>query len=699
MRDFVQWTAPSPLWETAIRQTSAALRREELSRPSILRFATDSFMEDFLQLLADDPKKLDQYVALSETWRGISPPPEKNKAIPAFARILHRQGLISRRKNEKKSGGLALSENKIGRFDFDESEEENPLKLYQPAHQRFYLISACLVCERPGLPDKALNTGREEKVSFVIRRLFPKGELKIDDPLPPLDSKWEEHAFVLTEQGAKWQRIVNEKKGALVAGEEQLPLFSVDFIEDDGRRRKLFAGIVPAGKREAYMAAGNAAPVAEKEPGLEPGDLTNAELLRDARVILFNSTVRDPWKSLLQAVGHAKAAVAEKYEDKVQPAVVTENLVKTSREQMQAISWLILLDFADFLQKNLPKIWTALKGETVSLNAAENKLKDAIIATAPNAAFLADINLPNPANSRFFVKTSYRKTDFSGSLRDALLKITGTNPKTNKKYAAELEAVSVNYVRAEPNEQFPDFVFPLADPEFNLQTNTGSGIAQITPTIFTDAVNGFKGEEVVNQIGALVKEVFRKMPPNPQKQPRQATPLAAETPMDMREGFYVIRCVYERPLCGAIDPPLLSEPTKPFQIAGFFDPDAPARPIRIALPIDTTPAGLRKFNKNTAFMMSDLLCGQVNRMKGITFGDLIRSVLPFPLHKDLDVPDSGGCQKDGISIGMICSLSIPIITICALILLIIIVSLLDLIFRWMPFFIMCFPLPGLKGKK
>jgi hypothetical protein len=29
----------------------------------------------------------------------------------------------------------------------------------------------------------------------------------------------------------------------------------------------------------------------------------------------------------------------------------------------------------------------------------------------------------------------------------------------------------------------------------------------------------------------------------------------------------------------------------------------------------------------------------------------------------------------------------------------IIVSLLDFIFRWIPFFIICFPLPGLRGKE
>src|SRR5215213_966096 len=77
MKDFVQWTTPSPLWETAISQSTAVERRAELSRPTILRFATDSFMDDFMRMLANDPKKLNQYIVLPETWRGISPPPEK----------------------------------------------------------------------------------------------------------------------------------------------------------------------------------------------------------------------------------------------------------------------------------------------------------------------------------------------------------------------------------------------------------------------------------------------------------------------------------------------------------------------------------------------------------------------------------------------------------------------------------------------
>jgi len=205
-------------------------------------------------------------------------------------------------------------------------------------------------------------------------------------------------------------------------------------------------------------------------------------------------------------------------------------------------------------------------------------------------------------------------------------------------------------------------------------------------------------DQAKDKVDALADKIKAALPATPVAEvPRN--PLVSQQPMDMREGWFVIRCVFTRPECGPIDPPLLSEPTAPFQMASFFDPDAPARPIRIALPLDTSPAGLRKFDKNTAFMISDMLCGQIDRVKGLSLGDLVLSVLPWPLHKDLSVPDGGPCKSgSGIELGMICSLSIPIITICALLLLMIIVFLLDIIFRWVPFFIFCFPIPKLKAK-
>jgi hypothetical protein len=691
MRDVVQWTTPSPLWDTAISQTSAALRRKEFSRPSILRFATDTFMDDYFQMLGNDPKRLGQYVALPETWRGVSPAPEPLKLAPAFARNIGRAGLIARQKKAK-TNGVSLLPSQF--TSFSNASTGKNLKLYQPAHQRFYLISACLVCERPGLPDKALNGDREEKVSFVIRRLFPQGELNTDEPLPALDSTWEEYAFIVTTQGASWEKV--ESKSSIDADEERQPLFAVSFDENDGRRRKLFSGVIPAARREAYMAAGNAATASD--------DADAGNGAPDSRTLLMRAQFRDPWKSLLQSAQHTNEAINETYledpedetTEKNQPAEVVEDLLKGSREQIQTISWLAVLDFADFLINEMPRVWDKLNGASVpsgSKDDAEDELVDVITNTVLTQAFETDVELE--AAGSFLKGTNYTENKVKRSLKAALTSIKGTNPLNGSEpYSEGLEEVTISYDRSDPESEYPDFLFPLADPEYNLQTELDGVVTAITRTNFE--TDDAAGEDAVNRIAQKIEAALPTAATSSTPQP---TPLIAQTPMDMREGWFIIRCVYERPLCGALDPPVLSEPTKPFQIAGFFDPDAPARPIRISLPIDPTPAGLRKFDRNTAFMMSDLLCGQVNRFKGITFGNLVRSVLPFPFHKSLKIKDKGGCKKGSISIGMMCSLSIPIVTICALILLIIIVSLLDFIFRWMPLFIMCFPLPGLKSKK
>jgi hypothetical protein len=143
---------------------------------------------------------------------------------------------------------------------------------------------------------------------------------------------------------------------------------------------------------------------------------------------------------------------------------------------------------------------------------------------------------------------------------------------------------------------------------------------------------------------------------------------------------YVVRCVYRRPQCGPLHPDLVSDPSQPFAIAGFFDLDAPARPIQISLPIDTSIAGLRKAKKNVSFLFSNQLRNQMERVKdakGALKGDM---------------GDEGS-----FDLGMICSFSIPIITICAMVVLMIFLILLNLVFFWMPFFRICFPIPVKKG--
>jgi hypothetical protein len=686
--DQVQWAAPSPLWSIAAGTSDIALRRNALRKPVILRFAADTFMDDFVNLLETDPSRMHELVATPETWRGPATEPAPAKPAPLFARELSRLGLAAAKKK-----GLVPSPSGKGvssLLTLNTAVQPKKLKLYQPAHQRYYLVASSLVCGRTGLPDRAINAGKQEKVSYVVRRMFPPGPLNINIPLPAFDpATWEEYAFVSTQAGNRWQRIPKQTQsnaGVLIDGEDQLPLFAMNFTEDDGRSRRLVAGLVPVGKREAYMGAGMKQQAGDPQPIVEPQPIS------DPRMILFWSGVTEPWKKLLEqaATGNQMNKGAKIPDDPNAPPPVPVNLnadntaatLQTSREQIQTGSWYILLDFANLLETQTPRVWRLLKGQgppagEPAFNAAENALATAITNTS--------FSLNTPQKDAFVAATAYSTTQIKNSLKDALLAVKTGSIETN------LEAVktSFNRKRSTLDPLWPNFLFPLADPVLpnpvpNLTINTVAGDTAL--------------DTQRKKVDALADKIQAALPAAPVAEVPNS-PLVSQQPMDMREGWFVIRCVFTRPECGPIDPPLLSEPTAPFQMAGFFDPDAPARPIRIALPLDTSPAGLRKFDKNTAFMISDMLCGQIDRVKGLSLGDLVLSVLPWPLHKDLSVPDGGPCKSDsGIEVGMICSLSIPIITICALLLLMIIVFLLDIIFRWVPFFLFCFPIPKLKAK-
>ena len=138
---------------------------------------------------------------------------------------------------------------------------------------------------------------------------------------------------------------------------------------------------------------------------------------------------------------------------------------------------------------------------------------------------------------------------------------------------------------------------------------------------------------------------------------------------------YQIRCVYQRPLCGPLKPDQVSDPSPPFQIASFFDLDAPSRQIFISLPVNTGISDLRKLRKNVNFLISDQLRNQMNRVTNL---------------KDaLNGQFAGGGSLD---LGLLCSFSIPIITICALIVLMIFIQLLNIVFWWLPFLRICFPI-------
>jgi hypothetical protein len=139
---------------------------------------------------------------------------------------------------------------------------------------------------------------------------------------------------------------------------------------------------------------------------------------------------------------------------------------------------------------------------------------------------------------------------------------------------------------------------------------------------------------------------------------------------------YRLRCVYRRPQCTPLHDDVLSESTDAFHLASFFDPDAPARPVHIALPFATGVKDLRKFRKSVTMALSEQLQRQMSRV-----GDLKQTM------------DGDLKQGDEIGFGLVCSFSIPIITICALIVLLIFVMLLNIVFFWLPLLRICLPVP------
>ena len=132
----VAWVTASPAWEGTPQPPAP--------EPMLLRFASDSFMEDVQGVLDRAPAALPALRAPKESFR----------ARP------------------------------LGKDDSWTPPEPPTLKLYQPIHGHFYLVAAALVCRLPGFPDHEVRPAQKEKVSFVLRRVVPGGELAWStDPL------------------------------------------------------------------------------------------------------------------------------------------------------------------------------------------------------------------------------------------------------------------------------------------------------------------------------------------------------------------------------------------------------------------------------------------------------------------------------------------------------------------------------------
>jgi hypothetical protein len=116
-----------------------------------------------------------------------------------------------------------------------------------------------------------------------------------------------------------------------------------------------------------------------------------------------------------------------------------------------------------------------------------------------------------------------------------------------------------------------------------------------------------------------------------------------------------------------------SEYSEPFTIAPWYE-GAGAPPVQVQLPDATNRAFLKSLKPNVAFVVPPSL-------NNLLAGDLKK------------LADGDGKASDSPALQWICSFNLPVITICAFIVLNIFLSLFDLIFRWMLFIKICIPFP------
>lgn len=598
----VQWLAPSPLWNRFAPDSDKTAFRS----PALLRFSTDTFMQDLQSLLAQNPATLDSCIAQPENWRF------PNAGLPP----LTSPGVGATNASSGKSGSAPAGSQPALSTVSNREVPPSILKFYQPAHARFYLVAASLNCRLPGLPDHTVKRNQGESTTFVLRKLQLKSGATAPSGTPPDLHIYDECAWLPNATPPGWLPLTDPL--TLAAGEEQLPLFNFQF-GSNGSQRRMFAGMIPVGKRQTYVAARALQTKSDGTPAPATAD--------DPRKIEFQRQVLDPWGDLVAWIAKERSLSS-----------VSASLVDSDNMAVAQGSALVLIDFAIYLDKQLNSVWkvVAQTSPVSTLSGAQLALYEAFSATMRVFDGTAPVTLAEALRLAYA-----HQNDFETEVL-----VPGTRLGLPANYSGPLLT----------DNSDPSLVTLIGRP--------------------TDA-QPLPQRPIETLIENALSEVTAK--------PAPAIPPPAKDPQNPQgDDWFIVRCAYQRPLCAVRTlpaPVVFSPPSAPFQLASFFDPDAPARRIQVALPVDTTPAALRKYDKGVAFMISDQLNQQMQRVKGLK-----------------DLMDGNVADPSGFGLGMICSFSIPIITICAFIVLMIFVILLNIIFFWMPFLKICFPIPTFKSK-
>lgn len=216
----------------------------------------------------------------------------------------------------------------------------------------------------------------------------------------------------------------------------------------------------------------------------------------------------------------------------------------------------------------------------------------------------------------------------------------------------------------------------LTTPAFNLYYSDRSTAQAILP----DPAPGASAPATGYLLSALLAAAI--VDENQPFDPPDAVAATQVVPKLDAGALYVVRCVFQR--CAlkreqfaALYPSILSDRSQRFMIAPFFDSDAPARQIRIAMPFDTSPAALRKFPKGIGFLMSPQFLQQVNQASNLK-----------------NVVNGQVGPAGALGMGEICCFSFQILVIISFILMFMIAIALNFVFWWLPFLKICLPVPS-----
>jgi hypothetical protein len=488
-------------------------------------------------------------------------------------------------------------------------------KLYQPLHGRFYLVTASLICRETGLPERFVNLKAKQRTDFVVRRLPPNGG----------EEAWQE--------GVGWVAapLGTDGKPAFVDGEERFPVHGVTVCtREKGQtglqpcERKVYYGYVAVGNREKYEQPASPPPgVNVNQPVIEQVKGYFAGIGVDYRKSEYEQRIGDLWQDMqTESAKIGDAALKKTY--------------------INETSLTILLNFGEYLMKVMPETWNAIQ---LNVEPATGDRRIALFrAVSP---------------FRFTHYGVVDKVTIGAVLREPGIKATVEKIVAGQDFVLP-GAEILNYDLA---------TAPIVDANENVISTfpmPSGSIDWVKSQVFAllDSTTELPVYNLVTDPRNLLA-MFRKL-----IKPRRVD--ANDKPIEDR---FIIRMVYDYDHeC----PPIMSEASREFTYARFFDPDAPPRMVRVEMP-SIKPGDLRKYSKGVGIQMSNDLNQLLDRLHpGMLKGEGLN-------------PATGSPPPN--TFGMVCTFSIQIITLVALIVMFIFLILLNIVFWWLAFLRICLPIP------